>query len=194
MALDLNHTLPCGAGLDTLVEQVTEGTSSPDPGHQAHCPYCLTALRGFRQGWSDLQTLAHTPVPIPPSLSTRIMTRVRALARRAAQNILLAGPHGRTQISHQVIAQIARRLVLAIPDLLFASAQPEPGETGDPTCVNLTLRLITTYGPALHPLAAAVRSTLNRRLPGLTGAEIGTINITITDIAEPDTEGPHKTA
>ncbi len=187
MALDPNHDrLPCGIELDSLVDQITEQTAPRDPAHQASCPYCQTALRGFRQGWSDVQTLAGAPVPIPPGLTTRIMTRVRALARRAAQNIILAGAHGHTQISHQVIAQIARRVTLAIPGVLFASAQPEPGKPVDPLRVKLTLRLITTYGPALHPLADAVRATLNRRLPNLTGATIENIDITFTDIDQPD--------
>lgn len=187
MALEPNHNrLPCGVELDTLVEQITEGTSPRDPDHQAHCPYCQTALRGFRQGWNDVQTLAGVPVPIPPGLTMRIMTRVRALARRAAQNIILTSGRGHTQISHQVIAQIARRIALAIPGTVFASAHPKPGETADPIRVKLTLRLITTYGPALHPHAAAVRATLNRRLPNLTGAEIDTIDINFIDIAEAD--------
>jgi len=190
MALDPNQaTLPCGVELDALIEQITEATSPRDPDHQAHCPYCQTALAGFRQGWSDVQTLAGAPVPIPPALTTRIMTRVRVLAHRAAQNLILAGARGHTQISHQVIAQIARRIALATPGVLFASAQPEPGETAGPRSVTLTLRLITTYGPALRPLAAAVRANLNRRLPNVTGAEIEHINIAITDIAEPDPHG-----
>lgn len=188
MAIGPSHNrLPCGVELDTLVDQITEGTVPPDPAHQAHCPYCQTALRGFRQGWSDLQTLAGAPVAIPRDLTTRIMTRVRVLARRAAQNIILAGVHGHTQISHQVIAQIAHRIALKIPGVLFASAQPDPGEAADPTRVKLTLQLITAYGPALHPLARAVRAALHRRLPRLTGAGIDTINIVIADIAEPDT-------
>lgn len=188
MAIDPgHHRLPCGIELDTLVDQITEGTVPPDPAHQAHCPYCQTALRGFRQGWSDLQTLAAAPVAIPRNLTTRIMTRVRVLARCAAQNIIFAGAHGHTKISHQVIAQAARHLALRIPGVLFAFAQPEPGEAADPTRVKLTLQLITTYGPALHPLARAVRAALHRRLPRLTGARIDTINIAIADIAEPDT-------
>jgi uncharacterized alkaline shock family protein YloU len=187
MALDPSQTrLPCGVQLDALLEQITEGAAPGDPAHQAHCPYCQTALRGFRQGWTDLQTVASGHLPIPAGLTSRIMTQIRALAPRAAENILLACARGHTQISHEVIARIARRVALATPGVIFASARPEPGDVVDPIRVKLTLRLITTYGPALHPLAAAVRRTVIRRLPRLTGAEIDTINIAITDIAEPD--------
>jgi len=187
MAIDPSRNrLTCGVELGTLVDQIADGTPPRDPSHQDHCPYCQTALRGFRQGWSDLQTLAGAPVPIPPGLTTRIMTRVRSLARRVTENIILAGAHGHTQISHQVIAQIARRVALATPGVIFASAQPQPSEPADPIRVKLTLRLITTHGPALRPLATTVRAAIHRRLPRLTGATIDTINITFTDIAEPD--------
>lgn len=187
MALDVNHDrLPCGVELDSLVDQITEQTDPRDPAHQARCPYCQTALRSFRQGWSDVQTLAGAPVLIPPGLTTRIMTRVRALARRAVQNIILTSARGHTQISHQVIAQTARRVALAIPGVLFASAQSEPSKPADPIRVQLTLRLITTYGPSLHPLAKVIRAALEKRLPRLTGATFDNIDITFTDIAEPN--------
>ncbi|HEY6396307.1 MAG TPA: hypothetical protein VIX82_02520 [Solirubrobacteraceae bacterium] len=186
MALDTPNRLPCGVDLGTLVDQIAEGTPPRDPAHQAHCPYCQTSLGGFRQGWNDLQTLASAPVPIPPGLRTRIMTRIRVLAHHAAENIILAGSHGHTRISHQVIAQIARRVALATPGVIFASAQPQPDERVDPARARLTLRLIATYGPALRPLATTVRAALHRRLLHLTGATIDTIDITIADIAYPD--------
>jgi uncharacterized alkaline shock family protein YloU len=188
MAIDATRNrLPCGVELGTLVDQIADGTPPHDPAHQAHCPYCQTALRGFGQGWSDLQTLAGAPMTIPPGLTRRIMTRVRVLARRAAEHIILAGARGHTQISHHVIAQIARRVALTTPGVIYASAQPQLVKPTDPIRVKLTLRLIAPYGPALRPLATTVRAALHRRLPRLTGATIDTIDITITDIAEPDT-------
>jgi len=188
MAIDPSRNrLPCGVELGTLVDQIAEATPPRDPAHQAHCPYCQTTLRGFRQGWNDLQTLAGAPVPIPPGLTTRIMTRVRVFARRAAEHIILAGSRGHTQISHQVIAQIARRVALATPGVIYASAQPQPDKPTDPIRVKLTLRLIAAHGPALRPLATTVRAAIHQRLPRLTGATIDTIDITIADIADPDT-------
>src|SRR3954470_18103035 len=162
MALDRNHDrLPCDVELDTLVAQITDDApaTAPDLAHQASCPYCQTALRGLREAWSDVQALARTPVPIPPGLTARIMHRVRDLARHAAENLILTGTRGHTQISHTVIAQVARRTTMAVPGVLFASAQLTPGHPDDPGRLDLAIRLVTIYGPALEAIAAAVRST-----------------------------------
>lgn len=191
MALDHGpDRLACGVDLDSLVAQVTDDASPVNPAHQAGCPYCQTALRGLRQSWADVQALAREPVPIPPGLTARIMRRVRELARDAAHNVILAGARGRTQISHAVIAQVAGRGALAVPGVLFASARPTAGQPNDPGRVALAIRVVTTYGPALQAIAAAVRSTLHRRLPHLTGAEVADIDIAFIDVAidaeEPD--------
>lgn len=187
MALDPNHNqLPCGVSLETLIAQVTDQLPAPDPAHHAHCTYCQTAQSAFHHSWSDMQTLAHAPVPIPSGLTTRIMTRIRELAARAAHSIILATPRGHTQISHHVIAQIGRRVAQATPGVLIASAQPEPDQPGDPTRINLAVRLITTYGPALPTIADAVRSAVYRRVTTLTAAKVKRIDIAFTDIADPD--------
>lgn len=186
MELNPNHNqLPCGISLDTLLGQIADERLALDPAHQAHCSYCQTALHALHKSWSDIQTLARAPVPFPPGLTTQIMGRVRELARCAARNIILATPRGHTQISHHVIAQIARRAALAVPGVLFASAQPEPEQTG-PAHIKLAVRLITTYGPALHATAARVQATLSEHVNALTGADIATLDITFADIATPD--------
>ena len=181
------NQLPCGVSLDTLLDQVADQLPAPDPAHQAHCRYCQTALRALQQSWSDMQTLARAPVPIPPELTARIMTRIRDLAHRAVGNIILASPRGHTQISHHVIAQIARRAALAVPGVLLASVKPTAEQPADPAGVNLAVRLITTYGPPLHTIAARARTTLSKRVHALTGADLATIDITFPDIANPDT-------
>lgn len=190
MALDPKpERLPCGVELDALVAQVADDAPGPDAEHEATCPYCQTALRGLGAAWGDFQSLARAPVPIPRGLTARIMHRVRDLAHRAAQNVILASTRGHTQISHTVIAQVARRAALAVPGVLFASAQPTPGQAKDPDHLTLSVRLVTTYGPTLHAIADAVRTTLRRRLATLTGAEVERIDITIIDI-DIDTPSP----
>jgi len=183
VALDPNpERLPCGVELDALVAQVADDAPAPVAEHQATCPYCQTALRGLGAAWRDFQSLARAPVPIPPGLTARIMHHIRDLAHRAAQNLILAGTRGHTQISHTVITQVARRAALAVPGVLFASVRPTPGQAKDPDLLTFSVRLVTTYGPTLHAIAAAVRTTLRRRLATLTGAEVERIDITIIDI------------
>ncbi len=174
--------LPCGAELEALVAQATEGTPAADPRHQERCPYCQTALRGLGTAWEDVRALARVPVPVPHGLTVRVMRRVRNLAGRAARNLILAVPRGRTQISHDVIARVAGHTALAVPDVHFASARPAPGRPGEPDRLDLSVRLVAAYGPALHAVAAAVRAVLRRRLRTLTGADVGQIDITFSDL------------
>jgi uncharacterized alkaline shock family protein YloU len=178
------NELPCGVELETLVTQVADGATAPDPTHQTHCPYCQRALGDLRRAWGDVQTLASAPVPIPAGLTLRVMSRVRILARRAGDNIVLAGTRGHTQISHSVIAQVARSAALTVPGVLFASVRLTPGQTAAPARLDLAIRLVTTYGAPLQPVAAAVRAILRRRLPAVTGADVAAIDVVFADIAE----------
>jgi uncharacterized alkaline shock family protein YloU len=178
--------LPCGIALDDLVRQVTEEDPTPDPAHQAGCPYCQTALRGLARSWADVQALAAEPVPVPAGLTARVMSRVRTLAARMATTFVQADVLGETRISHTVIGQIARRAALTVPGVLFASAQARPGRPTDPARLILTLRLVIAFGPAADALADAVRAIVHQRIPRLTGATVSSIDITIDDIADPD--------
>jgi len=186
MALVPNHDrLPCGVALDTLLAQITDGTAPADAAHQNACPFCQTALGALRGGWDDLHELAREPVAVPPLLTARIMTRVRILARRAADHVVLAGSRGHTRIPHDVVARVAGRAALAVPGIVFASAALSPSDASDVVRVDLAVRLVTAYGPALDSLAAVVRASLRRDLPRLTGARVETIDITVADIADP---------
>jgi uncharacterized alkaline shock family protein YloU len=177
-----SNRLPCGVELERLIDQIIEHRPPDDPAHQETCPYCQTALHDLRRAWDDVQTLAHAPVAIPPGLTASVMVHVRSLARRAAQSIIVAGPRGQTRISHAVIAQIGRRAALAVPGILFATVQPIRASSVATDRVNLAIRVVASYGPALRPLADAVRARLRRRLPPLTGAEIEKIDVTFSDI------------
>jgi uncharacterized alkaline shock family protein YloU len=178
--------LPCGTALDDLVTQVTEQAPSTDPGHQAQCPYCQTALHGLTRSWADIRALAAEPVPVPAGLTARVMSRVRELAARMTTTFVLAGALGDTRISHTVIGQIARRAALTVPGVLFASAQARPGQPTDPARLIFTLRLVIAFGPAADALADAVRAVVHQHIPRLTGATVSSIDITIDDIAPPD--------
>lgn len=175
--------LPCGVELEPLVMQVADGRPPPDPLHQDSCSYCQAALRSVRQGWGDLQVLTREPVPIPADLTARIMTRVRTLARRVADSIVLGHPRGETRISHIVIGQVIGRVAAAVPGVVFASAKPIPHDPPEPGRLGVAIRLVVAFGPAIDELSAAVRRAVGRRVPALTGAELGRIDITVEDVA-----------
>jgi len=186
MALNpADDRLPCGVELDALVAQLADDATPADPAHEARCPYCQTALAALSRSLGDLHTLAREPVPVPPRLTRRIVTRVRHLAARTGHSYILATVHGHTRISHAVIAQVARRAALAVPGVHFASAQPAAGDPADPTRLAIGIRLVVAFGSPVEPLADAVRVSVRRRVPRLTGAEITTVDILVEDITDP---------
>ena len=124
-------------------------------------------------------------MPIPPQLTAQIMLRVRRLARQVTDSILLGHPQGETRVSHAVVRQAIQRLAVAVPGVVFASVRAVPHEPPDPTRVGVAIRLVVVFGPAIGALADAVRLVVGRRIPGLTGAEVSRIDISIEDIAQP---------
>jgi len=179
-----HERLPCGTELASLVLEVADGQPPADRLHEEGCPYCQAALRDVRQGWGEVEALIREAVPIPAGLTAQIMAAVRALARRAADSVLLGLPRGETRISHGVVGQTIQRLAAAVPGVVFASAKPLAHEPPEPGRLSVAIRLVVAFGPAIDTLADAVRQVVDRRIPRLTGAELGRIDITVVDVAE----------
>ena len=180
-----NETLPCGVTIEALVMQIADDQPVADPTHQRTCPYCQAALRRLEQGWGDVQALTLQPVAMPRGLTAMIMQRVRTLAGYVTDSILLGHRRGETRISHTVIAQVIHDVAPTIPGIVFASAQLSAQEPPHPCRVNLALRLIVSFGPAMERVADAAREILHRRIPSLTGAQLERIDITISDVIGP---------
>lgn len=179
---DQPERLPCGVRLEKLLAQVADGSPPADQAHQSRCPYCQTALRRLRRGWANVTELAQQPVSVPTRLTAQIMERVKALAVQTADFILLGHPRGETRVSHAVVGRIVQRLSRAVPGVTFASARVEPHNPPLPDRVDLSIRLVVTFGPVLQRVADAVRETVRRHAPKLTGAQIDRIDIRIDDI------------
>jgi uncharacterized alkaline shock family protein YloU len=180
-----DETLPCGVTLEALLMQVADGQQADDLSHQRTCPYCLAALRRLQQDWGDVQALTLQPVAIPRGLTAMIMARIRTLAGYVAHSILLGQPCGETRISHTVIAKTIQHVAATVPGVMFASVTLSPPQPPHPRRVNVTLRLVVTFGPMMERVANSVRDILHRRIPPLTGAQLERIDITISDVIGP---------
>ena len=126
--------------------------------------------------------LAREPVNVPSQLTSQIMERVKVLAAQTADFILLGHARGETHVSHAVVVRIAQRLARTIPGVVFASVRVEPHDSPLPNHIHLSIRLVVTFGPALHRIADAVRTILRRQMLRLTGAQLDHIDIRIDDI------------
>lgn len=179
------ETLPCGVTLEALLMQVADGQQVEDLSHQRTCPYCQTAVRRLEQGWGDVQALTRQPVAVPRGLTAMIMQRIRTLAGYVADSILLGHRRGETRISHAVIAKTIQDVAGTVPGVVFASVTVTPEQPPHPRRVNVALRLVVSFGPVMARVANAVREVLHRRIPWATGAELGRIDITVSDVIGP---------
>ncbi len=180
-----DERLPCGVALEVLLIQVADNHPVEDPIHQNGCPYCQATLRSLRQGWDDVQAVVRQPVALPKGLTAKIMAQVRTLANYLAGSILLGHADGETRISHTVVGAIVQGIAARIPGVVFASAKLDSHDPAHPRRVTVALKLVVRFGPAIESVAYAVRQILWRRIPGLTGAELDRIDITISDITDP---------
>ena len=179
------ETLPCGVTLEALLMQVADGQQVDDLVHQRMCPYCQTAVRRLEQGWGDVQALTLQPVAIPRGLTAMIMARIRTLAGYVADSVLLGHRRGETRISHTVIAKTVQDVAGSVPGVVFASVTISPEQPPHPRRVNVALQLVVRFGPVMARVANAVREVLRRRIPWLTGAQVGRIDITVSDVIGP---------
>lgn len=170
--------LPCGVDLLALVQQVSDGLPPEDPGHQAACSHCQRELARIRVVMDDVRGLASEPVPVRPNLARRVMQRLRDEQARVA---LSATERGRTSINQAIVAQIAHRAALSVPDVMFASARTS--DAGGGGSVSLSMHLMLVYGPSIERIVAAVRERVMVDLAELTGVVVDRLDIVVDDIS-----------
>ncbi|MET7990336.1 Asp23/Gls24 family envelope stress response protein [Amycolatopsis sp. NPDC005232] len=98
-----DYELPCGRDLDALWDRL----DSVDA-HEATCPHCGTARESLLALRSATAELVAEPDPVPPGLVGRIMSAVRAEARRGQMLDLPTPEPGRVEVSEAAVAVVLR--------------------------------------------------------------------------------------
>lgn len=199
--------LPCGRQLDDLIEQVADRRPSKDASHQDRCPHCRAALSELTELWTPLHELAEQDVSAPPNLTKTVMELVAAIAANGWHAIVRAD-QGVTRIAAWVVAIIARRAALAVPGVLtvtgatappvdgvdengavFTQSQPRLDQRQSAAGIGVAGRHVVVdlevTADAVTPLPAlghAVRRSMGRLVPALTGLDVVEVNVTFTDI------------
>ncbi|WP_326567174.1 Asp23/Gls24 family envelope stress response protein [Amycolatopsis rhabdoformis] len=113
MAVNQDYGLPCGRDLDELWDRLDDGADE----HQAGCPHCGTArasLLALREATAELVA---EPDPVPPNLVGRIMSAVRAEARRGQMLDLPTPEPGRVEVSEAAVAVVLRYAADSVGDV-----------------------------------------------------------------------------
>jgi uncharacterized alkaline shock family protein YloU len=193
-------SLPCGAEVDLLLEQVTDGRGADLDTHQLQCVHCQAAIAEFTTLWEPVAELASSPVPVPPGLTAAVMSQVRGLVRDmwyTLQNTDL----GSIRIAARVVAALARDSARMVPGVrvalgrsthskqaalaeraTFGQQHPHAaaGVLGRTAAVDLAVAI--SYGDPAHQVAKDIQQYAIAALRDSLGLKTVTVNVTVDDV------------
>jgi len=114
-------SVPCGAGVDLLLEQAAQGRGADWDAHQQACAHCQAALRELTALWEPVAKAATGPVSAPPGLVAAVMSQVRRLVHDIWYT-LESTELGTVRIAARTVAALARDSARMIPGVRVASA------------------------------------------------------------------------
>jgi uncharacterized alkaline shock family protein YloU len=197
-------TLPCGADVDLLLEQVAEGRGADRDAHQQQCVHCQAALGEFAALWGQVAALAAAPVPAPPGLVAAVMSQVRALVRDVWYTLEITDS-GTIRIAARIVAALARDCARMIPGVRVAlgrstqdkiAALAEKATLGhrDPNAAVgvlgrsavVDLAIAVTYDDPVHKVARDIQRQVIAALRDQVGLQSVKVNVTVDDILGDD--------
>lgn len=197
-------TLACGAEVDLLLEQVTDGRGADLDAHQRGCVHCQAAITEFTAIWSPVTELASTPVPAPPGLTAAVMSHIRALVHDVWYT-LHTTDLGAIRVAARVVAAMARDAARMVPGVRIALGRSGQGNLAalaeratlghrhphaavgvlGRTAV-IDLAIAVTYADPVHEVARDVQRQVIASLRDQLGLKTVTVNVTVDDILSED--------
>ena len=117
-------TLPCGAEVDLLLEQVADGADLDD--HQQECVHCQAAIAELSALWQPVTELARSPVPAPPGITATVMSQIQTLVRDVWYT-LQTTDLGSIRIAARIVATMARDTARMVPGVRVALGRSTQG-------------------------------------------------------------------
>ncbi|NKY34585.1 Asp23/Gls24 family envelope stress response protein [Nocardia speluncae] len=186
-----NHLLPCGRDLDRVWQRLDEGATDA---HEATCPHCRAARESLLALRAATRELINEPEEPSPDLLGRIMSAVRADARRGRM-LELPAPHaGEIQVSEQAVAVIVRYAADSVPGVRARNCRVRqaPAESGGPGPVDVELTIAVRSGTtSLDEVLPDVRARVAAALPDRIGTTLRRLDLHVGDLYEqPPETGP----
>jgi uncharacterized alkaline shock family protein YloU len=193
-------TLPCGAEVDPLIEQVADGHANDLDAHQRDCVHCQAAIAEFAALWAPVAGEAASPVPAPPGLASAVMSQIRVLVRDVWYT-LQSTELGTVRIAARIVAALARDSARMVPGVrvalgrstgskLAALAEKASlshrhphaavGVLGRTAVVDLAVAV--SYGDPVHQVARDIQQHVIATLRDTVGLQTVVVNVTIDDI------------
>jgi uncharacterized alkaline shock family protein YloU len=197
-------TLPCGAEVDPLLEQVADGRADDLDAHQRDCVHCQAAIAEFAALWEPVTETAASPVPAPPGLTVSVMSQIRILVRDVWYT-LQATEVGTIRIAARIVAALARDSARMVPGVRVAlgrsthsrlaalAEKASFGHTHPGAAVGVLgrtavvdLAVAVTYGDSAHVVAREIQQQVIATLRDVVGLQTVVVNVTVDDILPGD--------
>ena len=193
-------TLPCGADVDPLLEQVADGHAADLDAHQRDCVHCQAAIAEFAALWAPVAEAAASPVPAPPGLTAAVMSQIRVLIRDVWYTLQTTNL-GFIRIAARIVAALARDTARTVPGVrvafgrsthskiaalteraTFGHRHPHAavGVLGRTAVVDLAVAV--TYGDPVHEVARDIQQRVIATLRDQVGLQTVAVNVTVDDI------------
>jgi uncharacterized alkaline shock family protein YloU len=193
-------TLPCGAHVDDLLEQVADGHATDLDAHQRDCVHCQAALSELAVLWAPVTDQAAIPVSAPPGLTAAVMSQIRRMTRDAWYTLQTTDPGG-VRIAARIVARLARDAARTVPGVRVAlgrsthstlaaraeratAAHRHPhaavGVLGQTAVVDLAVAV--SWNDPVHEVARDVQRQVISRLRDTVGLHTVTVNVTVDDV------------
>jgi uncharacterized alkaline shock family protein YloU len=197
-------TLPCGAEIDPLLEQVADGRAADRDAHQRDCVHCQAAIAEFTALWAPVAETAASPVPALPGLTAAVMSQIRVLIRDVRYT-LQTTEHGVIRIAARVVATLARDSARMVPGVrvalgrstsstiaapaeraTFQHRHPDAavGVLGRTAVVDLAVAV--TYGDPVHEIARDIQQHVTAALRDHIGLQTVAVNVIVDDVLIPE--------
>jgi uncharacterized alkaline shock family protein YloU len=197
-------TLPCGADVDPVLEQVADGHAADLDAHQQDCVHCQAAIAEFAALWAPVTETAASPVPAPPGLTAAVMSQIRVLVRDVWYT-LQTTDLGVIRVAARIVAALARdsaRMVPGVRVALGRSTHSQLAELAEQASLRhrhhhaavgvlgrtavVDLAVAVTYGDPVHDVARDIQRHVIATLRESTGLQTITVNVTVDDILTGD--------
>jgi uncharacterized alkaline shock family protein YloU len=193
-------TLPCGAEVDPLFEQVADGRAADRDSHQRDCVHCQAAIAEFTAVWAPVAETATTPVPAPPGLTAAVMSQIRVLIRDVWYTLQTTEDRV-IRIAARIVGALARDSARMVPGVrvalgrstystiaalaeraTFQHRHPHAavGVLGRTAVVDLAVAV--TYGDPVHEVARDIQQHVTATLRDHIGLKTVTVNVFVDDV------------
>ena len=194
-------TLPCGADVDPVLEQVADGHAADLDAHQQDCVHCQAAIAEFAALWAPVTEAAASPVPAPPGLTAAVMSQIRVLVRDVWYTLQTTNL-GFIRIAARIVAALARDTARTVPGVRVALGRSKPAALDEQATVGrhhpraavgvlgrtavVDLAVAVTYGDPVHEVARDIQQRVIATLRDQIGLQTVVVNVTIDDIFTDD--------